>query len=135
MPIFVQCHSDRVPSSMKCRQPQQGLLVCKLSDQLHVSPVEKGAANPHLPIRLGNSPSHDIKRWFMLRKCTTETVGGASPINRDPKRLAPPSTPFLHHNCTPFLHEPKRYTGICQFTMNSAIPQKEVSYWTCRSWR
>ena len=75
----------------------------------------------------------------MLRKCATETVGGASPINpryipmnrdkpragsdksesspiasgqaerdrRDPKRLASPSTVFLHRNCTPFLHEPQ----------------------------
>ena len=44
----------------------------------------------------------------MLRNRATQTVGGAAPINREvvSTPLAPPSTLFLHRNCTPFLHEP-----------------------------
>lgn len=73
MPIFVQCHSDRIPSS-KWRQPQQGLLVYKIGERSHVSLVVKGAVNPQFLTRLGDSPSHDIKKYSGICQSTMKSV-------------------------------------------------------------
>ena len=74
MPIFVQCHSDRIPSSMKCRQFQQELLVCKIGGRSHISLVVKGAVNPQLLTRLADSPSPDIKKYTGICQSTINSV-------------------------------------------------------------
>ena len=59
---------------MKCCHSQQGLLICKLDERAHISPVAKGTVNPQLLTRLGDSPAQDIKRYTGIRQSTVNSI-------------------------------------------------------------